>query len=179
MVFTGHENDTDVEETLKPTLVAPPGLKIVNRGDTPTSPSPNRKKKKKKKQEKHSGMKGFREDSSGLLTLQSPTKKTPTSVTKDSEGNEPTLIIRECAAMCLSCGLTGYACYGGPFDPTSDYHISLCLARTDHLNWVCGVNALTGCCFCCLWPAWAECVHKAFGVEWDKVKEQRTFTTRR
>ncbi|GMH90089.1 hypothetical protein TrST_g1862 [Triparma strigata] len=155
MVFTGHENDTDVEEALKPTLVAPPGLKIVNRGDTPTSPSPNRKKKKKK------------------------------GVTKDSEGNELTLIIREpykreppksaggkeCAAMCLSCGLTGYGC------SEADCHISLCFAKTDQLNCVCGVNALTGCCFCCLWPAWAECVHKAFGVEWGK--EQTTFTTRR
>jgi hypothetical protein len=166
-VFTGHDNDTELEETLKPTLVAP-GLKIVNRGDTPTSPSPNREKEKKNKQEKHSGMKGLRADSgTGLLTLQFPTKKTPTSMTKDSKGYELPYIIRERAAMCLSCGLTGYACYGCCVDPNSDYHVSLCLARTDHLNWVCGINALTGCCFCGLWPAWAECVHKAFGVEWD------------
>ena len=111
--------------------VAPP-VQIVNRGDTPT-------------------------------------------VSKDNEGNELTIIIREpykreppksaggmeCAALCLSCGLTGYGC------SEADCHISLCFAKLDQMNCVCCVNALTGCCFLCLWPAWAESVHRAFGVQWD------------
>ena len=72
--FTGHENDTDVEETLKPTLVAPPGLKIVNRGDTPTSPSPNLEEEKEEKAIGHEGFQG-RQQRSAHLTV--PYQKDP------------------------------------------------------------------------------------------------------